>query len=249
MSADPRSPGLVTAVVLGVLGLVTVAVFGAFGFAVASALGVAPHKARPPRRQRTSLRRRHRHLAKPRRTPGLQLSRLVRPASLFFLALLGLVVLGTLSLAVASSLGQVRVDAVQSGSMAPRWTRGSAVILEPGPAAAVSVGEAVAFVPPPPYPQVVVVHDVVAIHHVPGGLSVTTRGIANPVDDPWRATLSGTTWHVVVAIPYLGYLTTVMHSWLMRAALLLLVLAALVPALSHTRQSLPARPPAEGALV
>jgi signal peptidase I len=61
-------------------------------------------------------------------------------------------------------------------------------------------------------------HRIVAIE---GGL-VSTRGDANPVNDPWQVQLTGTTAEQVVAsVPYLGWSSQLQRPLLALAAVLL----------------------------
>jgi hypothetical protein len=50
---------------------------------------------------------------------------------------------------------------------------------------------------------------------------ITTRGDANPVDDPWRVSLVGSTGYRLVAVlPFLGWLTELQRPALLAAGLL-----------------------------
>ena len=136
-------------------------------------------------------------------------------------AVLALTILG------ASFAGVLRIDTINSGSMAPAIPRGSDVAVSPEPVSALRVGQVIAFVPPAPYPQVTVVHEVVGIKRALGVAVVTTRGVANNVDDPWRAVVRGTVWHVVGSIGGLGYLTNFMRIGLIQIVVMVLVIGTL----------------------
>jgi hypothetical protein len=110
--------------------------------------------------------------------------------------------------------------------MVPRWAKGSAVIVVRERPAAVRVGQAVAVRPPEPYPQVTVVHEVVGVQRHAGGVALRTKGLANPVADPWRVVVRGAVWHEVVAVPWVGYVVDAMHLWLLRVVALLAVVGA-----------------------
>lgn len=105
------------------------------------------------------------------------------------IALLGLAGL----LALAGTLWGARAVPVLTGSMAPGLPRGSLVLTTPVGVDQVRPGMVLAFRPPPPYDTGrAVMHRVRAA--TPGGpgapLVVTTRGDANPTDDPWRLALT-----------------------------------------------------------
>jgi len=131
-------------------------------------------------------------------------------------------------LLVGSIAGFLRVDSVGSGSMAPQIPKGADVLVAPEPASSVKVGQVIAFTPPPPYPQVTVVHEVVKVEHVDGQVLVRTKGRANKVEDPWTAVLPRTTWHVVASVPLVGYITSFARAGIVQAIVVILVVSGIV---------------------
>lgn len=141
------------------------------------------------------------------------------------LAVIGAVI--ALSVLGASIAGSLRIDAIDSGSMTPAIPRGSDVFVAPEPLSALRVGQVIAFTPPPPYPQVTVVHEVVAIKRALGVAVVTTRGVANHVNDPWRAVVRGQVWHVIGSVGGLGYLTNFMRIGIVQLLVIILVVGTI----------------------
>ena len=115
----------------------------------------------------------------------------------------------------------------QTGSMAPRITPGAAVIMIPEPANTVKIGQVIATVPPPPFPQEIVLHEVAAIRDAAGRRIVTTRGIANKVNDPWNVTLGNRVYHEVFVIPAIGGIAS---STLAAPGLIMIFVAAIIVA-------------------
>ncbi len=132
-----------------------------------------------------------------------------------------------LSIFGASMAGVLRIDTINSGSMAPVIPRGSDVFVSPEPVSALKVGQVIAFTPPRPYPQITVVHEVVGVKRALGMALVTTRGIANTTNDPWKAVVRGRVWHVVGSIQGLGYITNFMRIGIVQLIVALLVIGAL----------------------
>lgn len=112
--------------------------------------------------------------------------------------------LAAVVLVAGSLLGRLRVDSVDSGSMTPVVPKGSLVLAVREPAGTLHPGQILAFRPPEPYPQVTVVHEVVAVTRAHGRTTVETKGVANPGPDPWRAPLADHAWVVVAHVPWLG---------------------------------------------
>ena len=108
--------------------------------------------------------------------------------------------------------------AIESGSMTPTFVRGSLVVLEHAAPAQISVGTIIAYttacLPSP------VVHRVVAITQGASGPVYTTKGDANPSDDPCPVPYASVLGRVVAIVPYVG--------WFVLAPQLTAGLAALV---------------------
>jgi signal peptidase len=99
--------------------------------------------------------------------------------------------------------------------MQPAFSAGDLVIARPVPVASLVVGDVIVFVPPGH--NQAVAHRIAAIN----AGSITSRGDANPVDDPWQVQLSGPTVERVVAtVPYLGWSSQLERPLLAMAALL-----------------------------
>lgn len=141
--------------------------------------------------------------AVPRRRP-----RLVRALGTASLVLSGLFLVAAVAL---PHLG-LRVLAVESGSMAPAIPEGSVVLARHVPVAELEDGQVISFYPPTERPRLTT-HRIVAVDRTRGGTIVTTRGDANPGDDPWRAELlDERCWVVVGSLPVLGRAADVLRS-------------------------------------
>ena len=128
-----------------------------------------------------------------------------------------------IGLLVSSAVGWVRVDTENSGSMAPQIAIGSDVLVAPEPASQVHIGQVIAYTPPNPYPQETIIHKVVSIKRALGRTVVTTRGVANPTNDPWQAVLPATTWYVVATVPDVGGITNFARAGIIQVIILIIV--------------------------
>ncbi len=154
------------------------------------------------------------------------------PSALRTVAVLLACLVATLSVAavVAVRTDRIRCLRVLTGSMSPTVPAGSLVAGPRLSADDVRVGELVMFVPPAPYRTPgdhPIVHRVVRITSAHHDRDLTTKGDANPVDDPWRVdagrtTLYGVGWHSLRAGEVLG----AVHRWGPASASLLLVVPA-----------------------
>lgn len=138
------------------------------------------------------------------------------------------VVLGAGSLgAIAVGTGAWQLRPVLSGSMRPDFPIGSVLLAQRVPTSSLRVGD-VAVLHPPGEPDVTYVHRIVWLEHRGGTVLVRTRGIANPIDDPWTVKIvSPVSYEGKVTIPYLGYAAVWVHSGQGRRTLLLIAAAAL----------------------
>jgi len=114
------------------------------------------------------------------------------------------VLVGTTIVGVTVGLGTPRPFlAIESGSMTPTFVRGSLVVLEHATPSQIAVGTIIAYsttcLPSP------VVHRVVAIAQGPNGPVYTTKGDANPSDDPCPVPYASVLGRVVANVPYLGW--------------------------------------------
>jgi len=109
----------------------------------------------------------------------------------------------------------LHLQIVLSNSMQPTASAGDVAVTQGVPIDVLRVGDAIAFLPPNEAKPVL--HRITAIRD---GV-VTTRGDANSVDDPWRATLKGTTaYRLVAVLPFVGWLTELQRPALLVAGLL-----------------------------
>ena len=106
----------------------------------------------------------------------------------------------------------LRVLAVESGSMAPAIPEGSLVLARHLPVTGLEPGQVISFYPPAEQPRLTT-HRIVAVDRTRGGTVVTTRGDANPGEDPWQAELLDQhCWVVVGSLPGLGRVADVLRS-------------------------------------
>jgi signal peptidase len=136
-----------------------------------------------------------------------------------------------LGIAAASIFGGIKVMAILSGSMQPAWARGELLFLQAEPARLVHVGQAIAYHPPANIFNAIVVHQVIAVHHLSNGVVAQTKGLANKVKDPWVDYLSGPVYRVAFKLPYLGLLTIWMSYWRLDAIFGAAIIAAIVVSL------------------
>jgi signal peptidase I len=120
-------------------------------------------------------------------------------------ALVGLGILVLVAVVMARIAG-LQFQTVLSGSMAPAAQAGDVAVTQPVPVAALTVGDVIAFYPPnDPKPRL---HRITTLESVDGVVTVTTRGDANNVDDPWRASLRGSVaYRMVAVVPFVGFVT------------------------------------------
>lgn len=121
-----------------------------------------------------------------------------------------------LSIGSAVRFADLHFQTVLSNSMQPTFSAGDVVVTRAVPVGSVRVGDIIVFQPPPRDEPVV--HRVTSIR---GGL-ITTRGDANPVDDPWRVQLAGENqYRLVGVLPGIGMLTQLQRPLLVLSGLLL----------------------------
>jgi len=124
-----------------------------------------------------------------------------------------------------------RLEAVETGSMAPLYPVGSLVVVRPVDPSDIRVGAAIAFVPDDG--RGLVTHRVVQVLDQPSGLSFRTKGDANATIDPQPVPARAVRGRAAWAVPQLGRLVR----WLAwpRGFLLLVVAPALLLVLSEAR--------------
>jgi signal peptidase len=96
---------------------------------------------------------------------------------------------------------------IVSGSMTGTYDRGSLVLDDVVPVAALRVGDVITYRPPPDAGiDHLVTHRIAAIDRSHGTPVFRTKGDANPVADPWKFTLPGPKQaRVQAGIPYAGF--------------------------------------------
>ena len=128
-----------------------------------------------------------------------------RAARLLSTLLLGLAVLGLLSVTVGPRLLHYRTATMLTNSMAPAIRSGDVIVDTPLALSDVRVGQVLTYHIPVDDHRVVS-HRVIEVQRPrPGIVNVRTRGDANTAADPWTATLSGgTVWQVRTVVPKAG---------------------------------------------
>jgi signal peptidase len=124
--------------------------------------------------------------------------------------------LSILAIGIGIRLFGLHLGPVLSNSMQPAFSAGDLVVTRAAPIDSLVAGQVIVFVPPG--------HDQPVAHRVVSiaGTTVTTRGDANPVDDPWQVQLSGTNVERVIAtVPYLGWSSQLQRPLLVLALVLL----------------------------
>jgi signal peptidase I len=116
---------------------------------------------------------------------------------------------------IAVRMADLHFQTVLSNSMQPTASAGDVAITQDVSIESLRVGDVIAFIPPDQTRPVL--HRITSLRD---GV-ITTRGDANLVDDPWRASLAGSTAYRLVAVsPLLGWLTELQRPALLLAGLL-----------------------------
>lgn len=141
--------------------------------------------------------------------------------------LMGFALLLLIFIALLPGLGLYRPVTVLSGSMRPTFSPGDMVLLAPEPLSAVRVGQVISYRVPTGAHQVET-HRVVHVLQPGAHPLIQTQGDANNAPDPWSARLEGkTAWHMIAAVPHIGYLVNWMRSPSLRIAAIVLAPAIL----------------------
>ncbi len=131
-----------------------------------------------------------------------------RIAAVLLSAVLAVVAVLTVVIGVQVAAGNWKLQSIESNSMRPLFARGTVVILAKEPARSLKVGQVVSYVPPHPYPQITIDHQVHSVARVGDGVvKFTTKGDANPVVDPWTAVASGQVWVMRYHVPWVGMIS------------------------------------------
>ena len=127
-----------------------------------------------------------------------------------------------LVIGVTIRMADLHIDTVLSNSMQPTLSAGDVAVTQVVPTDSVRAGDVIAFVAPGT--GRILIHRVASLED---GV-ITTRGDANPVDDPWRITLTDPTAHRLVAVvPYVGWLTELQRPALLLAGALVALIILL----------------------
>ena len=150
-----------------------------------------------------------------------------RAGRLLSTLVLGLAVVGLLSVTLGPRLLQYRTATMLTESMAPSIHAGDVIIDTPLALSDVRVGQVLTYHIPVDDHRVVS-HRVIEVQRpAPGIVHVRTQGDASAAPDPWTASLSGdTVWQVRAVVPKAG---TVIRA--LRAPLVHTVLTGAVPVL------------------
>jgi signal peptidase I len=123
-----------------------------------------------------------------------------------------------LSIGFAIRFADLHFQTVLSNSMRPTFSAGDVVVTRAVTTGSVRVDDVIVF--QPPNQQEPVIHRVTSLRD---GV-VTTRGDANPIDDPWHLTLAGENQYRLVAVlPGVGWLTQLQRPVLLLAGLLVVL--------------------------
>jgi signal peptidase len=116
---------------------------------------------------------------------------------------------------IAVRMADLHFQTVLSNSMQPTASAGDVAITQDVSIDALRVGDVIAFTPPNQTRPVL--HRIASLRD---GV-ITTRGDANPVADPWRISLAGSTgYRLVAVVPLVGWLTQLQRPALLLAGLL-----------------------------
>ncbi len=116
---------------------------------------------------------------------------------------------------VALRLTGTQTYTVMSGSMVPAIPLGSLVIARPSDPATVQVGDVLTY----QLPDRLVTHRVVAVEAGANGRSFTTKGDANPIEDPDKLRFLKAVGMVQGTVPGLGYAVVYAQAYWRLAAL------------------------------
>jgi signal peptidase len=162
-------------------------------------------------------------------------------------AIMVIAVAALLLFAIGPRTGAYRTVTILSGSMAPAFSAGDAIITTPISASAIQVGDVITF-HAPIEGRPVVTHRVIDVDQERGRPVIRTKGDANDAADPWEARLEGDiAWRQVAVIPHAGKLIAALRSGhvgdsLMYGGTALLVLLMLISIWMPSRHASAARP-------
>lgn len=116
------------------------------------------------------------------------------------------ILVGSAVLVESVFTNNIKIVAIASNSMLPKWGRGALLVLEKVPIDQLKVGQAVYAIPPRSVFPDPVVHQIIYLWRGPGGVVVRTKGVANRSPDIWEDMFRSDAYVVRWSIPDLGYL-------------------------------------------
>lgn len=137
--------------------------------------------------------------------------------------LLTLAVLALLVFAIGPHTGAYRTISILSGSMAPEFNEGDAIISTPMSVREVRAGHVISY-RPPIAGKPLVTHRVTKLVHGGSRPEVRTKGDANRSADPWTARLdAGVVWRQRAVIPHAGTVIRALRSPVLRPIVIYVV--------------------------
>jgi signal peptidase len=129
--------------------------------------------------------------------------------------LLGVVLLGLVTLVVGPRLYPFESFYVRSGSMSPTVPVGALVIATRAPAAQLGRGDVIVF-QRPGRPGPMIVHRIYAVVQTPTGRAFMTKGDANQGPDDWVVAATGDGWRAQYSMARAGFMVGWLHAALSR---------------------------------
>jgi signal peptidase I len=147
--------------------------------------------------------------------PGPALSLAPAAVRLVVKTLLGVVLLGLVTLVVGPRLYPFESFYVRSGSMSPTVPVGALVIATRAPAAQLGRGDVIVF-QRPGRPGTMIVHRIYAVVQTPAGRAFMTKGDANQGPDDWVVAATGDGWRAEYSMARAGFMVGWLHAALSR---------------------------------
>ncbi|MFZ0128132.1 MAG: signal peptidase I [Candidatus Dormiibacterota bacterium] len=126
-----------------------------------------------------------------------------------------ILILALVGLGITVRTGHLSLMPVLSGSMAPTAPTGDLAVLWQVPTSSLKVGDVVTFYPPGDT-SVAKMHRIVVLARAGDKTTITTKGDANRIADPWgKVVLKGTTaYRMVAVVPLLGWTAALGRWWI-----------------------------------
>ena len=140
---------------------------------------------------------------------------------------LAVLTIAAVGLGLGVHYGHVNAQPVLSGSMRPVAQPGDLVFVKSTPTASLHVGEVIALYPPGVTGGAPYMHRIVTLSRAGSVTTITTRGDANNVADPWGkvALRNATTDRLVYVVPKMGFVSVWVHNIVHNTRSLVLILA------------------------